>query len=96
MRDAATGKITRSTGQRNFCKQCGSALWLWDPQWPELVHPFASAMDTDRPPPPERTHLMLASKANWVPVLAGPRDKQFDEYPEESIAEWHRRLGLEC
>jgi len=95
LRDEATGKITKSTGRRNFCKKCGSTLWLWDPQWPELVHPFASAIDTDLPVPPERTHLMLGSKANWVPVFAGPRDKKFDEYPEESIAEWHRRLGLE-
>ena len=95
MRDEATGKITKSTGRRNFCKKCGSTLWLWDPQWPELVHPFASAIDTDLPVPPERTHLMLGSKANWVPVFSGPRDKKFDEYPEESIAEWHQRLGLE-
>jgi hypothetical protein len=42
-----------------------SALWLWDPTWPELVHPFASAIDTDLPVPPERTHLMLGSKASW-------------------------------
>ena len=38
---------------------------------------------------------MLGSKAGWVPVDAGPQDKQFDDYPEESIAEWHQRLGLE-
>ena len=95
MRDDVTGRATKSTGQRHFCKLCGSALWLWDPQWPELVHPFASAIDTDLPLPPERTHLMLGSKANWVPVSAGLRDKKFDEYPEESIAQWHQRLGLE-
>ncbi len=53
----ATGKITRSTARRHFCKKCGSALWLWDPGWPELVHPFASAIDTDLPVPPERTHI---------------------------------------
>ena len=96
LRDEKTGKVTRSTGRRHFCKKCGSALWVWDPQWPELVHPFASAIDTELPVPPERTHLMLGSKAGWVPVLAGPRDKKFDEYPEESLAEWHQRLKLEC
>jgi hypothetical protein len=96
IRDAATGKATRSSGRRSFCRKCGSALWVWDPQWPELVHPFASAIDTELPVPPERTHLMLGSKAGWVPVLAGPRDKKFDEYPEESIAAWHQRLKLEC
>jgi hypothetical protein len=39
---------------------------------------------------------MLGSKAPWVPVGAGPDEKRFDGYPEESIAAWHRRLGLEC
>ena len=73
---------------------CSSNLWLWDPRWPELIHPFASAIDSDLPYPPERTHLMLNSKADWVPVIAAPEDKQFDDYPEEAIADWHNRLGL--
>ena len=47
-----TGQKIRSPGKRHFCKLCGSALWLWDPRWPELVHPFASAVDTDLPAPP--------------------------------------------
>lgn len=85
-----------SPAERHFCARCGSALWVWDPRWPELVHPFASAIDTALPAAPERTHLMLASKAAWVPVEPGPDDRCFDGYPEESIADWHRRLGLEC
>lgn len=84
----------RSLAERNFCELCGSALWLWDPRWPELVHPHASAIDTPLPIPPERTHLMLGSKASWVQVRDDPQDKCFDEYPDESIAEWHERLGL--
>lgn len=80
--------------ERHFCRACGSALWVWDPRWPDLVHPFASAIDTELPAAPERTHLMLGSKASWVPVHAEEDDKHFDEYPEESIAEWHERLGL--
>lgn len=71
-----------------------SALWCWDPRWPELVHPFASAIDSELPVPPERTHLMLGSKASWVVPDIGPSDKTFDEYPDESLAEWHQRLGL--
>lgn len=94
-RDPVSGKTTRSKGQRSFCKKCGSGLWVWDPRWPELVHPFASVIDTPLPVPPERTHLMLGSKANWAPLHIGPRDQQFDEYPKESIAAWHQRLGLE-
>ncbi len=88
------GRIERSPAERHFCGECGSALWLWDPRWPELIHPFASAIDTPLPKPPERTHLMLGSKASWVEVRADSKDKQCDEYPEESIAEWHERLGL--
>ncbi len=86
----------RSPAERNFCGDCGSALWLWDPRWPELIHPFASAIDTPLPKPPERTHMMLGSKAPWVEVRADPQDKQFEEYPKESLAQWHERLGLTC
>jgi len=85
-----------SPAARHFCSRCGAALWVWDPRWPELVHPFASAIDSELPAAPERTHLMLGSKASWVPVERGPRDQAFEEYPEESIAAWHQRLGLEC
>jgi hypothetical protein len=95
LRDPETGIVRTSPGQRSFCARCGSALWVWDPRWPDLVHPFASAVDTPLPVPPERTHLMLASKANWVEVCAGPHDRRYDEYPEESLAQWHQRLGLE-
>ena len=88
------GEESTSPARRNFCRHCGSALWVWDPRWPELVHPFASAIDTELPVPPERTHLMLNSKAPWVTPCFGDMDKRFDEYPEESIAQWHERLGL--
>ena len=86
---------SRSTAERHFCKHCGSGLWLFSPEWPELIHPFASAIDTDLPVPPEHTHLLLNSKASWVEVQRGPEDKRFEEYPEESIADWHQRLKLE-
>ncbi|MBZ9767841.1 MULTISPECIES: GFA family protein [unclassified Mesorhizobium] len=83
-----------STGERNFCRKCGAALWLYDPTWPELVHPFASAIDSDLPAPPEKVHLMLKYKANWVEPVVGKNDKVFDVYPEESIADWHKRTGM--
>ncbi len=93
--DEESGSERESEAQRNFCRICASALWVWDPRWPELVHPFASAIDTELPAPPERTHLMLASKARWVEPNVGRKDKVFDRYPDESIAAWHQRLGLE-
>jgi len=89
-----TGEVTESPAERRFCKICGSALWVWDPRWPELAHPFASAVDTELPTPPERTHLMLEFKAPWVETRHDPQDKLFQGYPDESIAAWHERLGL--
>lgn len=83
-----------SSAQRHFCGLCGSALWLYDDNWPDLVHPFASAIDTPLPKPPQRTHMMLGSKAPWVEVRAEPGDEFFDEYPNESLAQWHERHGL--
>ena len=93
--DENSGATQESSAQRHFCRICGSALWAWDPRWPELVHPFASAIDTDLPVPPERTHLMTGSKASWVEIREGSSDRVFERYPVESIAEWHSRLGLE-
>ncbi|NQW09259.1 MAG: GFA family protein [Alphaproteobacteria bacterium] len=81
---------------RRFCEHCGSMLWAWDSRWPELAHPFASAIDTPLPMPPERTHLMLGSKAPWVEPCVRENDQTFEEYPDESIAAWHQRLGLEA
>ncbi len=83
-----------SPAGRTFCGNCGSALWVWDPRWPDLVHPHASSIDTPLPVPPERTHLMLGSKPDWVAACIRDGDKTFDEYPDESIADWHARLGL--
>jgi len=42
----------QSPAERIFCTRCGAALWVWDARWPELVHPFASAIDTALPAPP--------------------------------------------
>jgi hypothetical protein len=56
------GRVETSHGQRNFCSHCATALWLYDKRWPDLIHPFASAIDTPLPKAPERVHLMLASK----------------------------------
>ena len=83
-----------SPARRHFCKRCGSALWVFDPRWPELLHPFASAIDTPLPSPPERVHIMLASKPSWVHLPQDDEDCYFSEYPNESLADWHRRHGL--
>ena len=88
------GSTETSSGERNFCSRCATALWLWDPSWPDLIHPFASAVDTPLPDPPERVHLMLADKPAWVKADIAPGDRTFDGYPEQSIEDWHRTRGL--
>jgi hypothetical protein len=94
MREPGAAHAHASTAERHFCRRCGSALWLYSAEWPELVHPFASAIDTPLPVPPEHTHLMLAFKAPWVEVEAKLGDKRFDGYPDESLADWHARYRL--
>jgi hypothetical protein len=87
-------RLQTSPAQRHFCRRCASALWLFDPRWPELVHPFASAIDSKLPVPPSQVHLMLRYKPGWVVPAIGPDDSCFDEYPEQSIEDWHRGRGL--
>jgi hypothetical protein len=89
------GAVTISEAQRHFCGECGSALWVFDARWPELLHPFASAIDTDLPVAPRHTHMMLASKADWTQPEVAPDDAVFEAYPDVSLALWHQRLGLE-
>lgn len=81
------GKV--STAQRSFCSKCGTSLWLWDPRWPDLVHPFASAIDTPLPIPPHHTNIMLGSKANWCQLDQERSAAAFDAYPDMSLAQWH-------
>lgn len=92
--DQEDGSVHTSTGERSFCPRCATALWLFDPTWPDLLHPFASAIDSELPVPPERTHLMLRYKAAWVEPVIGPQDRRFDLYPDQSIEDWHRERGL--
>ena len=82
-------------GTRRFCRTCAAALWVYDSRWPDLVHPSASAIDTKLPEAPELCHIMLNYRAPWVPLPpAGPGHQHFDEYPDQSIEEWHRARGL--
>ena len=80
--------------RRHFCERCGSMLWIHDPDWPDLLHPFASAIDTPLPTPPSRTHIMLDFKAPWVEPDIGEGDATYDRYPELSIEEWHKGKGV--
>lgn len=92
--DAEHPSCKLSSGERRFCRACGSALWLYDPCWPDLVHPFVSAIDSELPTAPSRVHLMLKYKASWVEPVIGPDDAAFDLYPEKSIEQWHKDEGV--
>ena len=87
-------KLKPSEARRHFCRECGSALYLFDPRWPDWVYPFASAIDTPLPKPPETAHIMLEFIAPWVGAPRGPRDVHFPGYPDEAIADWHNRHSL--
>lgn len=81
--------------ERRFCGSCGSPLWCWDPRWPELVHPFAGAIDTPLPVAPTSNHIMQDFKADWVRPSIREGDRVFDGYPDLSLADWHKAHGLE-
>ena len=91
---ARLGESEVSEAERSFCARCGSPLWLWDPRWPDLIHPIASAIDTPLPVPAETAHILLDSKASWVEPAIEPKDGVFEGYPEQSIEDWHRTRKL--
>ncbi|MEC4985304.1 MAG: GFA family protein [Oscillatoria sp. PMC 1068.18] len=84
----------QSNLERRFCKHCGSCLWVYSPSYPELMHPFASAVDTELPKPPRHTYMMLDFAPSWVEIPEKSGDRYHQRYPEESLAEWHERMGL--
>jgi len=88
------GACKLSTGERSFCSRCAAALWLFSPDWPELAHPFASAIDSELPTAPSSVHLMLRFKPDWVEPDIKEGDAQFDLYPDQSLEDWHRSRGL--
>lgn len=88
------GRSRLSSARRHFCGRCGSALWVSDPQWPDLVHPFASAIDTPLPKPPQTVHIFVDSAASWVDIPHGLKNPNYAEYPDQAIVDWHRTHRL--
>lgn len=89
-----------SSSQRFFCGECGSHLWNFHPDYPEFIYPYASAIDTDLPDPPQCVHIFVKSKPGWVHVqkASEENDLLYDKYPKPedsiSIESWHKRHGL--
>ena len=94
MRDKGSARGTLSPGRRHFCAKCGSALWAWDSRWPEFVYPFASAIDTPLPKPPDEVEIMIDYAASWSEIPSGAGHTHFREFPTEGIADWHAKRGL--
>ncbi len=92
--DDGDGRHKTSTAERHFCSVCASALWVFSPEYPDLFHPFASAIDSDLPKPPSLIHMMLGSKASWIEPHIGPDDQCFDAYPVDTLEDWHRAHDL--
>lgn len=83
-----------SDSRRRFCSRCGSYLWVFNPNYDQWMYPFASSIDSELYEPPERNHIMLRYKPDWVEVPEGPDEHHFETYPERSIREWHEDHGL--
>ncbi|KAF7348061.1 Duf636 domain-containing protein [Mycena sanguinolenta] len=84
----------RFVRERNFCSKCSTMLWLYDKTWPELVHPFASAIDSPALEVPEKmVCLMTDSKPGYVRLPEGAKEL-YSEYPQLSLEDWHKNNGL--
>jgi hypothetical protein len=92
--DALTEYAAPDTTRTRFCSRCGSAMYLTIDAAPDFVYPFASAVDTPLPEPPERVHVFTAEAPAWALPPASPDDYTTERNTRESIADWHRRHGL--
>jgi hypothetical protein len=68
-------------------------LWLWDHHWPELLHPFASAIDTELPVPKEMVCVLGESKPKWVRWPEGEKTVCERYNGDVSIEGWHKANG---
>ncbi|KAN0079930.1 Mss4-like protein [Tylopilus felleus] len=91
--DRDTPKESIASSERNFCSRCSAMLWLYDESWPELLHPFASAIDSPPLEPPEQMVVAKAdSKPDYVRLPEGAK-KVYKHYGPDSIEEWHKKHG---
>jgi len=91
-RDTPEERIASS--ERHFCSKCSSMLWLFDETWPELIHPFASAIDS---PELESSKTIICvktdSRPSYVRLPEGEK-KIFKEFGPDSLEDWHKKHRL--
>jgi hypothetical protein len=92
--DALTEYAAPDTTRTRFCSRCGSALYLTIDAAPDFVYPFASAVDTELPEPPERVHVFTVEAPAWARPPSSPDDYSTERNTRESISDWHRRHRL--
>jgi len=78
--------------RRSFCGHCGTMLWNYNKKHGDWIYPFASAIDTPLPTPPEIRHMMIEHKVPWADIA--DCKQQFDQYSNEGIEDWHKNRGL--
>tara|TARA_B100000242_G_C42775638_1_gene361119 strand:+ start:78 stop:572 length:495 start_codon:yes stop_codon:yes gene_type:complete len=77
---------------RDFCKDCGTMTRNHNSRHGQWVYLLASSADRPLPPPPEERHTMTNYKASWVNIPEN--DSEYDQYPDQSIEDWHKKRGL--
>ncbi|KIM60844.1 hypothetical protein SCLCIDRAFT_1182975 [Scleroderma citrinum Foug A] len=71
---------------------CSAMLWLYAESWPDLLHPFASVIDSpELEDPGEMVITHADSKLDYVWLPKGP--KVYQQYSPGSIEEWHKKHG---
>ncbi|KII86722.1 hypothetical protein PLICRDRAFT_43372 [Plicaturopsis crispa FD-325 SS-3] len=91
--DRGTPEERIGTSNRSFCSKCSTMLWQFDDKWPELIHPFASAIDTELEIPEEMVVVMMNSKPPYVRLPEGKKHV-YQEYPPDSLEGWHKKHNL--
>ncbi|KAI6096735.1 Mss4-like protein [Pisolithus sp. B1] len=91
--DRDTPHESVASSERNFCARCSAMLWLYDENWPDLLHPFASAIDKPELEAPEEMVIVkLDSKPRYVRLPEGPK-QTYEHYGPDSIEGWHKKHG---
>jgi len=85
--DTADLHLFSLIAEKNYEDRCHWLMFLFD---------CRRALEELPPPISEGTFAFFEeSEIDALEVPETDRDRHFDEYPSESLADWHRRLGLE-
>ncbi|KAJ6487138.1 Mss4-like protein [Mycena vitilis] len=97
--DRGTPRERIASSERNFCSKCSAMLWLYDDEFKELVHPFASAIDSPLQAPETMVVVKADSKPDYVRLPEGEKEVRegYNFTPEGnpiSLEDWHKNHDL--